>query len=60
MASKKIESPSYPGALENSFLRSAYVVMDLTHNQMFFAQAVYTSDSNFVEILAEGIAPINT
>lgn len=60
IAIKKIESPSDPGTLGDSFLRSAYVVMDLTHNQMSFAQAVYTSDSNIVEIPPEGIAPINT
>ena len=47
------------GALGDSFLRSAYVVMDLTHNQISIAQAVYTSDSNIVEIPAEGVAAIN-
>lgn len=54
-----LENQGDPGALGDSFLRSAYVVMDLTHNQISIAQAVYTSDSNIVELPAEGVAAIN-
>lgn len=47
------------GALGDSFLRNAYVVMDLVHNEISIAQAVYTVDNNIVEIPAEGVAAIN-
>lgn len=47
------------GALGDTFLRSAYVVMDLTHNEMSIAQAVHTTDSNIVEIPAAGVKAIN-
>lgn len=56
----KIRDSDDLGGLGDSFLRSAYVVVDLTHNQISFAQAVYTSDSRIVEIPAGGVAAVNT
>lgn len=47
------------GAPGDSFLRNAYVVMDLVHNEISIAQVVYTVDSSIVEIPAEGVAAIN-
>ncbi|MCJ1465266.1 hypothetical protein MMC07_003882 [Pseudocyphellaria aurata] len=55
----KLSGSDDPGGLGDSFLRSAYVVVDLTHNQLSFAQAVYTSDSKIVEIPVDGVAAIN-
>lgn len=55
-----LESNEDEGALGDSFLRSAYVVVDLAHSQISFAQAVFTSATNIVEIPANGVAAINT
>lgn len=38
-----------------SFLRSAYVVFDVTHEEISLAQAKFTSDTNVVEIPKGGI-----
>lgn len=45
--------------LGDAFLRSAYVVIDLAHDQISIGQALYTSKTNIVEIPPGGIAAIN-
>lgn len=60
IAITKLDNSADPGTLGDSFLRSAYVVMDLTHNQISIAQSIDTAVSNVVEIPADGIAAINT
>ena len=48
--------PSQPILLGDSFLRSAYVVYDLTNNQIGMAQTVFnTTDSSVVEISGSAI-----
>lgn len=44
--------------LGDSFLRSAYVVFDLSHNVISLAQARYTGESHVVEIPAGGLAAL--
>ena len=45
--------------LGDSFLRSAYVVFDLSHKVISLAQAKYTVESNVVEIPAGGLASLS-
>ncbi|MCJ1262300.1 hypothetical protein MMC22_002170 [Lobaria immixta] len=55
----KLSNSADEGALGDTFLRSAYVVMDLSHSEMSMAQAVHTTDSNIVEIPAAGVKALN-
>lgn len=60
IAITKLDNSDDPGTLGDSFLRSAYVVIDLTHDKISIAQSIKTAVSNVVEIPADGIASINT
>lgn len=44
-----------PAALGDTFLRSAYVVFDLTNNEISIGKAKYTSASNVLEIPKKGV-----
>lgn len=43
------------GTLGSTFLRSAYIVYDLTNNQISLAQASYSEESSVLEIPKEGV-----